>query len=99
MLYSIITLVKDIQRVYRGHLARRESATRLRSVCKLQAWQRMLVLRRRWKRMQAAAVVLQVGAYAIDVYRRVHIYWRRFASNIDVQKVLVFRDRVVSKSC
>lgn len=59
-LYTIILLVKDIQRVYRGHLARREAAARLDSVCRLQAWQRMLVLRRRYKKLRRAAEIVQV---------------------------------------
>ena len=64
--YTIIFLVKDIQRVYRGHLARRKAAARLQSVCRLQAWQRMLVLRRGYRRLRRAAEIVQVR------YSRVH---------------------------
>lgn len=60
MLYTVVMLVKDIQRVYRGHLARGTAAARLNSVCKLQAWQRMLLLRRRFRKMKAAAQLVQV---------------------------------------
>lgn len=60
MLYTIVMLVKDIQRVYRGHRARRAAAVRLKRVCELQAWQRMLLLRRRFRRMKAAAELVQV---------------------------------------
>ncbi|CAB1116685.1 unnamed protein product [Ectocarpus sp. CCAP 1310/34] len=59
MLYTVVMLVKDIQRVYRGHLARGTAAARLNSVCKLQAWQRMLLLRRRFRKMKAAAQLVQ----------------------------------------
>lgn len=59
MLYTIVMLVKDIQRVYRGHLARRAAAARLDGVCRLQAWQRMLLLRRRFRRMKSAAELVQ----------------------------------------
>lgn len=62
MLYTVVMLVKDIQRVYRGHLARRAACARLDSVCKLQAWQRMLLLRRRFGRMKNAARLVQVCA-------------------------------------
>eukprot|EP00752_Nemacystus_decipiens_P011001 g9775.t1 len=62
MLYTVVMLVKDIQRVYRGHLARTAAGVRLDSVCKLQAWQRMLLLRRRYRRMKSAAELVQAIA-------------------------------------
>ncbi|CAM9971568.1 unnamed protein product, partial [Hapterophycus canaliculatus] len=62
MLYTVVMLVKDIQRVYRGHLARRATRGRLESVCKLQAWQRMLLLRRRFRKMKSAAQLVQAIA-------------------------------------
>lgn len=73
MLYTIVMLVKDIQRVYRGHLARSAASVRLDSVCKLQAWQRMLLLRRRFRRMKGAAELVQVRCTVGRFYSVNHI--------------------------
>lgn len=58
----IVIMVKDVQRVYRGHRARRIVAIRLASVCKMQAWWRMLKLRRRFCRLRSAAELVQAVA-------------------------------------
>lgn len=80
-LYTVLCLVKDIQRVFRGHLARRAAAVRLASVLRIQAWARMVLLRRHFLKLKNAAELIQVSVAFVFFYpwgdfgyRRMHTH-------------------------
>ncbi|CAN0123736.1 unnamed protein product [Discosporangium mesarthrocarpum] len=62
MLHVMVSLVRDIQRVWRGHQARAALLRRAGMVCLVQACVRMFLLRSKFSQMKKAAVVVQAIA-------------------------------------